>query len=882
MGLLSLLEKLTSDERIDNAVQECCLENITEWNEHWTGKSELGKRCGLVYYVPSTFSIQVDEPDADSRDDELDEDELDDDEMDDDDHPKTKRSSEGDNYELIEGDYEEEWLSNLMKQGGDRLCVWQGPGAGKTIFTRRLLAYLSTTEAQRVLFHGRPALVIRREEAKLDGEWPTEKNFIQALEDELARSAKSQNTGEWKPLVYELLKNGRVVLILDSLDQTPPQRVRQFEKLLALLQRKGWRCRIVVTSRPYAIARISSEEISWKLARLEPFDRRQQYRYLRGPGEPVPTAPDAFSKRAIDAAFKIHPVVGEITTDEDIDKRLREVLPQSDEIEPLTANPQNLFHIRALSRDHHGRRSKIRFRNRADLYLQVTRRMWKREVEVCKRTTTAKWLNAATWPEFERILSAIGFVMMAVRPEKWEVKGAESVARLRRQAEKAYGKRIPTDAWNIALRSAEFTNRALLATASDLVLAWPDRRMMEFHCGMHMAMNRQSGWAARMDQHAPLRCGNKKVRQWAAHEEWFEAWLHAIELGHLARKRSVETSVSRKVLIASLAELFQPTQPGANLIRPVELMFRAWELFQAPRFHLEGEKIIEHFKSQFTSILKDEGDERSRIAAQLVPWPRLKEIAPDRIEDLTRRQTAKLGLEKAFICCPETAEGGVTMGGPFYNEHPHQVTLDSFAISATQVTREQYALFDPNHDFWNWQPFEFQNQGLRCPVINVSWFSAFVFALFTGNSLLSEAQWEYACRAGSTGDFCLACLKGTPEEITIENLRKVAVWHKIDRTTGPQEVATLAPNAWKIYDLHGNVFEWVSDWYVQDFYATEQARRHNPQGPASGFSRVCRGGSYVSILPESLRCAERRHHTPRKLSHEIGFRLCGSLQSGRQ
>jgi len=195
----------------------------------------------------------------------------------------------------------------------------------------------------------------------------------------------------------------------------------------------------------------------------------------------------------------------------------------------------------------------------------------------------------------------------------------------------------------------------------------------------------------------------------------------------------------------------------------------------------------------------------------------------------------------------------------------HQVTLSGFKMSKYEVTFAQYDAFceatgrsKPNDYGWG--------RGNR-PVINVSWHDATDFAQWMGCRLPTEAEWEYACRAGTSTPFntgsCLSTAQANydgnyPYSYCIKG-------SYLERT---QPVGSYAPNAWGLYDMHGNVYEWCSDWYG----SYPSSAQTNPSGPASGSYRVLRGGSW-NDLGRDCRSALRNNPGPSYRYSNMGFRL---------
>ena len=172
------------------------------------------------------------------------------------------------------------------------------------------------------------------------------------------------------------------------------------------------------------------------------------------------------------------------------------------------------------------------------------------------------------------------------------------------------------------------------------------------------------------------------------------------------------------------------------------------------------------------------------------------------------------------------------------SEQPqHKVTLDGFYMGKTEVTQAQWVAVTGSNPS--------KNKGLDLPVENVSWQQAKSFCEKVGARLPTEAEWEYAARAGSTGRTICGDDESCPGTIA---------WYEANSGEQTHPVAQKRPNAWGLYDMAGNVREWVADRYGKNYYSKSPEK--NPKGPTSGAGKSTRGGSFathVSFLRLSYR-----------------------------
>jgi formylglycine-generating enzyme len=201
-----------------------------------------------------------------------------------------------------------------------------------------------------------------------------------------------------------------------------------------------------------------------------------------------------------------------------------------------------------------------------------------------------------------------------------------------------------------------------------------------------------------------------------------------------------------------------------------------------------------------------------------------------------------------------TFQMGSTSG--FSDEQPvHAVTLSSFMIDKYEVTVAQYRAFCdatsrtfPSAPSWGWNDTD--------PMVYVSWEDATAYAAWAGKRLPTEAEWEYAARGGKLSQGYTYAGSNSIDPVA---------WYTTNSGSKAHTVGTKAPNEWGIYDMSGNVWEWVQDWYGSYLSGAVV----NPQGPTTGTWRVHRGGSWAN--PESsCRITLRSYNYPG--NEKVGFR----------
>ncbi|MBP5285336.1 MAG: formylglycine-generating enzyme family protein [Kiritimatiellae bacterium] len=227
----------------------------------------------------------------------------------------------------------------------------------------------------------------------------------------------------------------------------------------------------------------------------------------------------------------------------------------------------------------------------------------------------------------------------------------------------------------------------------------------------------------------------------------------------------------------------------------------------------------------------------------------------------TRTVVLPGGATMELVWCPP---GKFAMGSPpdeigrLDDEPLHQVTITrGFWLGKYEVTQRQWeSVMRNNHSRF---------KGKDNPVENISWHDCETFvhrinAVLGGAARFpTEAEWEYACRAGSSTPF-----SGGAE---IDDM----AWYDMNSDNRTHEVGRNRPNAWGLYDMHGNVLEWCKDWFAP----LSGAAAVDPEGPPSGSFKAIRGGCWFSYGSD-CRCSYRLRREPSLRNCIFGFRLACS------
>ena len=261
-----------------------------------------------------------------------------------------------------------------------------------------------------------------------------------------------------------------------------------------------------------------------------------------------------------------------------------------------------------------------------------------------------------------------------------------------------------------------------------------------------------------------------------------------------------------------------------------------------------------------------------------------KAVPPPDYAELPKQFKNSIGME--FVLVPP---GTFAMGSPPEErgrhewegpQHPITITRP-FYMGIYPVTQAQYErIIGRNPAHFN----KAHGGNPDNPVEQVSWEDAITFCeRLTEVSaevehsrmyrLPTEAEWEYACRAGTTTPYSFGAAVGL-KQVHFFGL-DATVWAQAAGAAGKSEkVGSHDPNPWGLFDMHGNVLEWCSDWFSESWYAASPD--HDPMGPKNGWQRAVRGGSFSQFVTD-CRSAARLGRAPGSRLNTLGFRVAMSI-----
>ena len=361
------------------------------------------------------------------------------------------------------------------------------------------------------------------------------------------------------------------------------------------------------------------------------------------------------------------------------------------------------------------------------------------------------------------------------------------------------------------------------------------------------------------------------VEVWADHklaggDVWDEKIKEALEEADLILiLMSVDAIASEYIHGIELRRAMERHEQGSARVVPLIVRVCAWReetwLGQVQAIPLGDTPIAEH-----TSADRAWDEVREQLKA-VIEGLRAATSQPLGVAELPARQPLFDGrtewADRAGLLYSWIPPGKFMMGASpndnqaYDGERPsHEVEITKgFLICRTLVTVGAYRLFvEATRGQMPASPgFE---QDDTHPVVNVSWNDAMDYCKWAGCRLPAEAEWEYAARGGT-------------DRFRYRDLNTIA-WYRRNSGESTHSVGTLEPNRYGLFDTLGNVWEWCSDWYDEEYYQVDSEIWRNPQGPLYGAKRVVRGGSW-SDIPRYVRVSNRLRYEPPS-GDNLGFR----------
>jgi formylglycine-generating enzyme len=218
-----------------------------------------------------------------------------------------------------------------------------------------------------------------------------------------------------------------------------------------------------------------------------------------------------------------------------------------------------------------------------------------------------------------------------------------------------------------------------------------------------------------------------------------------------------------------------------------------------------------------------------------------------------------------------------------FDDRPvHRVRLNAYTIDRHEVTNAEYAQFAATPASGVEPPYHWGGAAPppgkeRLPVYNVTWFDASKYCAARGQRLPTEAEWERAAR-GDVADLDYPWGNDYTDPPAAPG-QPVGRRAHAGSSTGPVPVGSYAPNAFGLYDVSGNLWEWTADWYDLHYYSESPV--DNPTGPATGLYKVIRGGSWADSETRLGTVYYRNFTAPGTAQPTIGFRCAGPAPGSR-
>ncbi len=281
--------------------------------------------------------------------------------------------------------------------------------------------------------------------------------------------------------------------------------------------------------------------------------------------------------------------------------------------------------------------------------------------------------------------------------------------------------------------------------------------------------------------------------------------------------------------------------------------------------------------SRKTSIVKHESTQVILKKAQSL-MDITNSILKNSKRDLVKKENSQIiAIDEKFVLIKA---GSFMMGSNEYeNRQPiHKITIDyDFYISKYQVTMKEYLEFvnstNSNHPIWIETDYHFKDQNFNndAPIMGVSWKNAKAYCKWRSKKeektyrLPTEAEWEYACRAGSTTKWSFGDDDSKLEEYA---------WYSKNSNGKAHPVGDKKPNPWGLYDMHGNVWEWCEDDGSDNYDTTPRGGSANKSNNSG--EKVLRGGSWVNPA-YGAHSSFRFKFNPSFRINDVGFRLLRTL-----